>query len=121
MQELRQKVRAALTGPVCSIPTPFLQSDDSIDKDAIAKMIDFQIDNGFKMIFLTPGNSHYNILTTDEIYELNKFCVEYTAKRALVCVTEFNSSNTKLLDVEQVKEKLLELDYIKERLEEFNS
>ncbi|MCI8282000.1 MAG: polysaccharide biosynthesis protein [Lachnospiraceae bacterium] len=32
-------------------------------------------------------------------------------------LTEFNSSNTQLLDVEQVKEKLLELSYIREELE----
>ncbi len=31
---------------------------------------------------------------------------------------EFNSNNTKLLNVEEVKEKLLQLDYIKERLAE---
>ena len=99
MQELRQKVRSALTGPVCSIPTPFVVSDDSIDKDAIAKMIDFQIANNFKMIFLTPGNSQYNILTVDEMYELNKFCVEYTNKRALVCVTEFGSSTKRSLEM----------------------
>lgn len=34
-------------------------------------------------------------------------------------LSEFNSSNTELLDVEQVKEKLLELDYIREELEKF--
>ena len=33
-------------------------------------------------------------------------------------LTEFNSNNTKLLDVEQVKEKLLTLEYIKEELDE---
>ena len=32
-------------------------------------------------------------------------------------LTEFNSSNTELLDVEQVKEKLLSLAYIREELE----
>ncbi len=36
-------------------------------------------------------------------------------------LTEFNSSNTQMLTVEQVKDKLLELPYIRERLEEFNS
>ena len=36
-------------------------------------------------------------------------------------LTEFNSNNTKILNVEEVKEKLLELDYIRERLEEFNA
>lgn len=32
-------------------------------------------------------------------------------------LTEFNSSNTELLNVEQVKEKLLSLAYIREELE----
>ena len=31
-------------------------------------------------------------------------------------LTEFNSSNTDLLDVEQVKEKLLSLEFIREEL-----
>ena len=31
-------------------------------------------------------------------------------------LTEFNSSNTELLNVEQVKEKLLSLSYIREEL-----
>ena len=35
-------------------------------------------------------------------------------------ITEFNSSNTKLLSVEEVKEKLLELSYIREELEALN-
>ena len=34
-------------------------------------------------------------------------------------LTEFNSNNTEILTVEQVKEKLLELPYIRERLAEF--
>jgi UDP-glucose 4-epimerase len=49
----------------------------------------------------------------------DKYFSDGNVKRAEL--TEFNSSNTKLLTVEEVKEKLLELDYIKERLEEFNS
>lgn len=35
-------------------------------------------------------------------------------------LTEFNSNNTELLDVEQVKEKLLSLKYIVDELEEWN-
>ena len=34
-------------------------------------------------------------------------------------LTEFNSSNTDLLDVEQVKEKLLSLKYIQSEIEEW--
>ncbi len=36
-------------------------------------------------------------------------------------LTEFNSNNTELLDVEQVKEKLLSLEYIREELEKWKN
>ena len=36
-------------------------------------------------------------------------------------LTEFNSSNTELLDVEQVKEKLLTLQYIRDELSEWEN
>jgi len=99
MKELRQQVRAALTGPVCSIPTAFVECDDTIDKDAIAKMIDFQLENNFKMIFLTPGNSHYNAMSDADMREINEFCVKYTNKRALVCVTEFGHNTRRSLEM----------------------
>lgn len=44
----------------------------------------------------------------------DKYFIEGDKKRNLL--TEFNSNNTELLSVEQVKEKLLELQYIKEEL-----
>jgi UDP-glucose 4-epimerase len=49
----------------------------------------------------------------------DKYFSDGDIKRAEL--TEFNSNNTKILNVEEVKEKLLELDYIRERLEEFNA
>jgi UDP-glucose 4-epimerase len=49
----------------------------------------------------------------------DKYFSDGDIKRAEL--TEFNSNNTKILNVEKVKEKLLELDYIRERLEEFNA
>ena len=36
-------------------------------------------------------------------------------------LTEFNSSNTDLWSVEQVKEKLMELSYIREELESWEN
>lgn len=44
----------------------------------------------------------------------DKYFVEGNEERNKL--TEFNSNNTELLNVEQVKEKLLQLDYIKEEL-----
>ena len=36
-------------------------------------------------------------------------------------LSEFNSNNTDLLDVEQVKKKLLELKYIRDEIEAWNN
>ena len=36
-------------------------------------------------------------------------------------LSEFNSNNTELMDVEQVKEKLLTLSYIREELEKWEN
>ena len=47
----------------------------------------------------------------------NKYFVE--GNEELNNLTEFNSNNTELLNVEQVKEKLLQLDYIKNELKTF--
>lgn len=44
----------------------------------------------------------------------DKYFVDGNAERS--ALSEFNSNNTELLDVERVKEKLLKLDYIKEEL-----
>ncbi len=49
----------------------------------------------------------------------DKYFIQGDTERNLL--TEFNSSNTKLLDVEQVKEKLLSLAYIREELEAFGA
>ena len=49
-------------------------------------------------------------------YNYDKFFHEGDVDRNPL--TEFNSHNTELLDVEGVKEKLLTLEYIRERLNE---
>ena len=47
----------------------------------------------------------------------DKYFKEGDVERNLL--TEFNSNNTELLDVEQVKEKLLSLSYIQDELKEW--
>ncbi len=48
----------------------------------------------------------------------DKYFTKGNAERNLI--TEFNSNNTELMDVEQVKEKLLTLDFIQNALKEFS-
>lgn len=98
----------------------------------------FHADNEVKIIGIRHGEKMYETLLTNEECaraidmggffkvpadqrDLNydKYFKEGSAERSKL--TEFNSNNTEILNVEQVKEKLLSLKYIQEELEEFNN
>ena len=89
--------------------------------------------NSIKVIGIRHGEKMYETLLTNEecanAIDLGKFYRVPCDKRSLNydkyftqgdvernTLTEFNSNNTKLLTVEQVKEKLLSLQYIREEL-----
>ena len=96
----------------------------------------FHADNEIKVIGIRHGEKMYETLLTNEECaraideggffrvpsdnrDLNydKYFVEGDVKRTEL--SEFNSNNTELLSVEQVKEKLLQLSYIHEELQNF--
>ncbi|MDE4541334.1 nucleoside-diphosphate sugar epimerase/dehydratase [Thermoanaerobacterium sp. R66] len=98
----------------------------------------FDADNEIKIIGTRHGEKLYETLLTKEEYlhaedlgnyfrvpadnrDLNydKYFVEGDVK--LSTEIEYNSNNTEILNVEQIKEKLLKLDYIKEELEKWHA
>ncbi len=97
----------------------------------------FNADNEIKIIGTRHGEKRYETLLTKEEYvkaedlpgfykvpadrrELNydKYFAEGDQK--LTTVEEYNSDNTQILSIEQIKEKLLELDYVQNELKEWN-
>ena len=101
---------------------------------AVAEL--FAPDHEMKVIGIRHGEKMYETLLTNEecsnAIDLGDFYRVPCDKRDLnydkyfnqgnkerVKLSEFNSNNTQLLTVEQVKHKLLELSYIKEELEYF--
>ncbi len=93
----------------------------------------FHADNEVKIIGIRHGEKMYETLLTNEecaravdmggFYRVpadqrdlnyDKYFKEGNAERTTL--SEFNSNNTTILDVEQVKEKLLSLSYIREEL-----
>ncbi|WP_339213287.1 nucleoside-diphosphate sugar epimerase/dehydratase [Ornithinibacillus sp. FSL M8-0202] len=97
----------------------------------------FHADNEIKIIGTRHGEKRYETLLTKEEYvkaedlpgfyrvpadqrDLNydKYFAEGDQK--LTTVEEYNSDNTQILNVEQIKEKLLELDYVQKELEQWN-
>ena len=59
-------VRSALTGPVPTIRTPYLESGE-IDYKALRNIIDFDLQAGAKAIVLTAGDSHLIAISDREI------------------------------------------------------
>lgn len=97
----------------------------------------FHSDDEIKVIGIRHGEKMYETLLTNEecanAVDLGNFYRVPCDKRDLNYdkyfkdgdvernpLTEFNSSNTELLNVEQVKKKLLSLKYIRDELEEWN-
>jgi UDP-N-acetylglucosamine 4,6-dehydratase/5-epimerase len=97
----------------------------------------FNADNEIKIIGTRHGEKLYETLLTREEYvgaedmggfyrvpadqrDLNydKYFVDGDQK--LTMVEEYNSHNTEILNIEQIKEKLLELDYVQNELKEWN-
>ncbi|MEK4280549.1 polysaccharide biosynthesis protein [Cytobacillus sp. FSL R5-0377] len=97
----------------------------------------FKADNEIKIIGTRHGEKRYETLLTKEEYvkaenlpgfykvpadqrDLNydKYFAEGDQK--LTSVEEYNSDNTQILTIEQIKEKLLELDYVQNELKEWN-
>jgi UDP-glucose 4-epimerase len=97
----------------------------------------FKVDSEIKIIGTRHGEKLYETLLTKEEFvssqdlggfyrvpadkrDLNydKYFIE--GNKQLQVVEDYNSHNTQLLNIEQIKEKLLELDYIKEELREWN-
>ncbi|MFP3919929.1 polysaccharide biosynthesis protein [Lysinibacillus telephonicus] len=97
----------------------------------------FNVDNEIKIIGTRHGEKRYETLLTREEYmmaedlgefyrvsadqrDLNydKYFVEGNNK--LTNIEEYNSDNTYILTVEEIKEKLIQLGYVKKELEEWN-
>lgn len=75
-----------IVGPVFPILTLF-NEDGTIDKTGIKNYVNFLIAEGAKNLMCTVGTSRYDVMTTEEMLEVNQLVVEAAAKRAYVIVT----------------------------------
>ncbi len=97
----------------------------------------FNVDNEIKIIGVRHGEKLYETLLTIEEFahvqdmggffripadtrDLNYDKFFEKGEEKLMSLEEYNSSNTQLLSVDQVKEKLLSLSYVKEELEKWS-
>lgn len=117
----------------------FVQKAPACTIDILAQAIKelFRADNEIKVIGIRHGEKMYETLLTDEecanAIDMGDFYRVPCDKRDLnydkyffegikqAKLTQFNSNNTKLMDVEAVKKKLLEVQLVREELESWEN
>uniref|UniRef100_UPI00242DC1B9 polysaccharide biosynthesis protein n=1 Tax=Thomasclavelia cocleata TaxID=69824 RepID=UPI00242DC1B9 len=117
----------------------FVQKAPACTIEILAKAVKelFRADNEIKVIGIRHGERMYETLLTDEecanaidlgnFYQVpadkrdlnyDKYFVERIEKNRL---TQFNSNNTKLMNIEEVKNKLLEVKLVQEELSDWEN
>lgn len=99
-----------MSKPVYAIPPSF--KDDRLDCDSVSKYLKYLEDNKATRVLTTAGTSQFNLLSLDEIFQLNKCLVDnFTQEKILGLpalslkhlkieiekLNQLKSSNTKLL------------------------
>ncbi len=74
-----------VTGPVIPLPTPF-KADHSVDLDAMRSYVNWLIEHGIRNVMTTVGTSRYNLLTADEVKQVNEAVVSAADGRAITIV-----------------------------------
>ncbi len=87
-------LRQAVTGPVIPLPTPF-NSDFDVDYNALATYVRFLADNGIQTVMSTVGTSRFNLLTTEEMLQINKTVIEAAAGKAKTIVSTPMTGSTR--------------------------
>ncbi len=82
MPDLRSIV-SRIKGPLVPA-TPAFGDDEALDLDSTVKWLDWVVEQGIGLIWLTPGTSRYMALSNQEIRDLTKACAAMTRGRALL-------------------------------------
>jgi dihydrodipicolinate synthase/N-acetylneuraminate lyase len=80
-------LQAALSSPIPSVRTPFLQ-DGEIDFDGLRRYVEQCLANGARALMLTFGDSLYTLLTDEEVAQVTRTVVEQTRQRAAVIAAD---------------------------------
>ena len=83
----RDEVRAALTGPISSLTTPFTR-DGAVDHDALRTLIDANLAGGSRTALLTWGDSLFSVLTDDEVAAVTATVADHARGRALTVAAD---------------------------------
>ena len=87
MQDYRAIVDR-IKGPLSPV-FPACSDDEKLDLDSTCKWVDWVVDQGIPMLWLTPGTSRYFSMTDQEIYDFTE-AVGQTVKRRCIFIAATN-------------------------------
>lgn len=82
---MNKKPINTITGPVIPLPTPFTASGE-VDLTAMDRYVRFLVDNGIRNVMTTVGTSRYNLLSEEEVKQVNATVVKAAAGKAVTIV-----------------------------------
>ncbi|MDO4441120.1 MAG: 4-hydroxy-tetrahydrodipicolinate synthase [Moraxella sp.] len=83
MTDIYQDIKSKLKGSITALVTP-MTADGAVDYDALAKLIDWQIDEGTHALVAVGTTGESATLSMDEHIEVIRFFVEHVAGRVPV-------------------------------------
>lgn len=75
-----------IQGPVIPLPTPF-NDDETVDYNGLADYVKFLSDAGIPSVMSTVGTSRYNLLSWDEMRQMNRVVAQNTGASTQSIVT----------------------------------
>ena len=79
-----KKSMAVFKGSAVAIVTPFKEADQSVNYEAFADIIDYQIDHGTDAIVVCGSTGEAATMSEQEHLDVCKFCIDYTKGRVPV-------------------------------------
>ena len=73
---------AVFKGSAVAIVTPFKETDESVNYEAFADIIDYQIDNGTDAIVVCGSTGEAATMSEQEHLDVCKFCIEHSSSNS---------------------------------------
>jgi len=99
------ELKAALRGPILSVPTPFTR-DGAVDEAGPRRMIDLALAHDVRIFSLTSGNSYYHALSYEEVKQLTRVLVEAVGGRGVTIAATDTWWTDRTLDYARYAERI---------------
>lgn len=93
LSDQKQRFIKNVKGPVFPVPTPFKENGE-VDYPGLSRYVAFLLEQGAETIMVTVGTSRFDLLTVDEMLEVNRIVAQTVGGKGSVIVTTSTNGPT---------------------------